>query len=103
LIYQFFENTILFIDANSFQEVLGVVRTSRGVLYFCVLLHFYDQFFEVFLGGYMRCPPLPLCASMILLFVLKKLCLNKLISTYNDHRIRYDRVKNKKLSWQKTW
>ncbi len=38
----------------------GVVRKSKGVLYFCVLLHFYDRLFEVFFRRYMRCPLLPL-------------------------------------------
>ncbi len=29
----------------------------RGVLYFHILLHFYDSIFQSLLRGYMRCPP----------------------------------------------
>jgi hypothetical protein len=32
----------------------------EGVLYFCVLLHFYVTIFQSLLRGYMRCPPPPL-------------------------------------------
>ncbi len=44
--------------------VLGVWENLGGrVLYICVLLHFYDQFFEVFWGG-TWVAPLPLSPSM---------------------------------------
>jgi hypothetical protein len=47
-----------------FRGVLGVVRKSRGVHFFClfhVLLHFYVTIF----GPYPLPPPPPLCAFMI--------------------------------------
>jgi hypothetical protein len=51
--------------ANPFEGVLGVVRKSGGVMFYCI---FKWKFFKNLYRGYMRCPLLPslspLCASM---------------------------------------
>jgi len=68
-IWKVHNSIFVFSQLSSFQilfrGVLGVVRKSRGVLYFRVLLHSYDQIFWSLLRGYLRYfPPSPLCASI---------------------------------------
>ncbi len=54
--------------SNSFEGGTGFcekIWVGLGVLYFRILLHFYDPIFRNLLRGYMRCPPLPhLCVHL---------------------------------------
>jgi hypothetical protein len=56
------------IDAQSFSNLevgtWGCEKIWEGVLYFCVLLHFYDPIFKFFWGGTWGAPSSPLCVSM---------------------------------------
>jgi len=65
--------TVQNIDAQSFSNSFeggtwGWEKIWKGVLYFRVLLHFYDPIFQSLLRGYMRCPPRPPLHPCVLLW-----------------------------------